>query len=168
MSCIDWYLGILLFFVTLIQICFNHFLCFLSPFYPSFTSFSCFAVLHYFHKCSIISFSFERAVISTLNCFGPPFASWFVCSTPKPSPHFCLIGLIFWPAPNPLAWQGTDLMHNHVLVDVGQSRMKAAVCHASVLRLDLSSDQSEDSDYDSIWTTHSYRMVSTSRKGYCK
>ncbi|XP_027012212.2 rho guanine nucleotide exchange factor 7b isoform X1 [Tachysurus fulvidraco] len=60
-------------------------------------------------------------------------------------------------------WQGTDLMHNHVLADVGQSRTETAGCRTSALRLELSSDQSEDSDYDSIWTTHSYRMGSTSR-----
>ncbi|KAI5618416.1 rho guanine nucleotide exchange factor 7 isoform X1 [Silurus asotus] len=60
-------------------------------------------------------------------------------------------------------WQGTDLMHNHVLADASQLRVEAAGCRSSVLRLELSSDQSEDSDYDSIWTTHSYRMGSTSR-----
>uniref|UniRef100_A0A4W4GWZ0 Rho guanine nucleotide exchange factor (GEF) 7b n=1 Tax=Electrophorus electricus TaxID=8005 RepID=A0A4W4GWZ0_ELEEL len=55
-------------------------------------------------------------------------------------------------------WQGTDLMHNHVLADA-----EAVGCRASMLRLEHSSDQSEDSDYDSIRTTHSYRMAPTSR-----
>ncbi|XP_055007383.1 rho guanine nucleotide exchange factor 7a isoform X2 [Boleophthalmus pectinirostris] len=35
---------------------------------------------------------------------------------------------------------------------------------SSVSRPELSSDLSEDSDYDSIWTTHSYRMGSVPRK----
>uniref|UniRef100_A0A8B9M1I9 Rho guanine nucleotide exchange factor (GEF) 7b n=1 Tax=Astyanax mexicanus TaxID=7994 RepID=A0A8B9M1I9_ASTMX len=62
-------------------------------------------------------------------------------------------------------WQGTDLMHNHVLADVDQSCVEAVGCRTSMLRLEPSSDQSEDSDYDSIWTAHSYRMGSISRKG---
>nr|XP_020456383.1 rho guanine nucleotide exchange factor 7-like isoform X1 [Monopterus albus] len=48
-------------------------------------------------------------------------------------------------------WQGTDLMHNHVLADT--SLTVNPPC----------SDQSEDSDYDSIWTAHSYRTASFSR-----
>uniref|UniRef100_A0A8B9LTB9 Rho guanine nucleotide exchange factor (GEF) 7b n=1 Tax=Astyanax mexicanus TaxID=7994 RepID=A0A8B9LTB9_ASTMX len=60
-------------------------------------------------------------------------------------------------------WQGTDLMHNHVLADVDQSCVEAVGCRTSMLRLEPSSDQSEDSDYDSIWTAHSYRMGSISR-----
>uniref|UniRef100_A0A667X9G0 Rho guanine nucleotide exchange factor (GEF) 7b n=1 Tax=Myripristis murdjan TaxID=586833 RepID=A0A667X9G0_9TELE len=48
-------------------------------------------------------------------------------------------------------WQGTDLMHNHVLAD------------ASLTGNPPCSDQSEDSDYDSIWTAHSYRTASVSR-----
>ncbi|XP_028810305.1 rho guanine nucleotide exchange factor 7b isoform X1 [Denticeps clupeoides] len=59
-------------------------------------------------------------------------------------------------------WQGTDLMHNHVLIDVDQS-VDGMGCRSSVSRLEPCSDLSEDSDYDSIWTTHSYRMGSTSR-----
>uniref|UniRef100_A0A667XH48 Osteoclast-stimulating factor 1 n=1 Tax=Myripristis murdjan TaxID=586833 RepID=A0A667XH48_9TELE len=47
-------------------------------------------------------------------------------------------------------WQGTDLMHNHVLAD------------ASLTGNPPCSDQSEDSDYDSIWTAHSYRTASVS------
>lgn len=64
-----------------------------------------------------------------------------------------------WPA-----WQGTDLMHNHVLADVDRSCMDSPGRHSSVSRPELSSDLSEDSDYDSIWTTHSYRMGSVPRK----
>uniref|UniRef100_A0A3B4EH69 Rho guanine nucleotide exchange factor (GEF) 7b n=1 Tax=Pygocentrus nattereri TaxID=42514 RepID=A0A3B4EH69_PYGNA len=60
-------------------------------------------------------------------------------------------------------WQGTDLMHNHVLADVDQSCVEAVGCRTSMLRLEPASDQSEDSDYDSIWTAHSYRMGSISR-----
>ncbi|KAA8587979.1 hypothetical protein FQN60_001173 [Etheostoma spectabile] len=55
-------------------------------------------------------------------------------------------------------WQGTDLMHNHVLADVDRSCMDSPGRRSSVSRPELSSDLSEDSDYDSIWTTHSYRM----------
>uniref|UniRef100_A0A8C5GGR9 Rho guanine nucleotide exchange factor (GEF) 7a n=1 Tax=Gouania willdenowi TaxID=441366 RepID=A0A8C5GGR9_GOUWI len=61
-------------------------------------------------------------------------------------------------------WQGTDLMHNHVLADVDQSCVESAGRRGSVSRPELSSDLSEDSDYDSIWTTHAYRMGSVPRK----
>ncbi|XP_061917036.1 rho guanine nucleotide exchange factor 7b isoform X1 [Entelurus aequoreus] len=51
-------------------------------------------------------------------------------------------------------WQGTDLMHNHVLADSG----------LLVTGINLPcSDQSEDSDYESIWTATSYRTASFSR-----
>ncbi|XP_031725244.1 rho guanine nucleotide exchange factor 7a isoform X3 [Anarrhichthys ocellatus] len=60
-------------------------------------------------------------------------------------------------------WQGTDLMHNHVLADVDRSCMDTPGRRSSVSRPELSSDLSEDSDYDSIWTTHSYRMGSVPR-----
>lgn len=66
-------------------------------------------------------------------------------------------------SPQP-AWQGTDLMHNHVLADVDRSCMDSPGRRSSVSRPELSSDLSEDSDYDSIWTTHSYRMGSVPRK----
>lgn len=62
------------------------------------------------------------------------------------------------------AWQGTDLMHNHVLADVDRSCMDLPGRRSSVSRPELSSDLSEDSDYDSIWTSHSYRMGSVPRK----
>uniref|UniRef100_A0A671UPS1 Osteoclast-stimulating factor 1 n=1 Tax=Sparus aurata TaxID=8175 RepID=A0A671UPS1_SPAAU len=51
-------------------------------------------------------------------------------------------------------WQGTDLMHNHVLADVSLTGIPGNP-HCS--------DQSEDSDYDSIWTATSYRTASFSR-----
>ncbi|KAL7983863.1 hypothetical protein Chor_000739 [Crotalus horridus] len=58
-------------------------------------------------------------------------------------------------------WQGTDLMHNHVLADDDQSSLDSLGRRSSLSRLEPS-DLSEDSDYDSIWTAHSYRMGSTS------
>uniref|UniRef100_A0A8D0L7V5 Rho guanine nucleotide exchange factor 7 n=1 Tax=Sphenodon punctatus TaxID=8508 RepID=A0A8D0L7V5_SPHPU len=63
-------------------------------------------------------------------------------------------------------WQGTDLMHNHVLADDDQSSLDSLGLRSSLSRLEPS-DLSEDSDYDSIWTAHSYRMGSTSRKSCC-
>ncbi|XP_075870710.1 rho guanine nucleotide exchange factor 7a isoform X2 [Nelusetta ayraudi] len=60
-------------------------------------------------------------------------------------------------------WQGTDLMHNHVLADVDRSCLDSPGRRSSVPRPELSSDLSEDSDYDSIWTSHSYRMGSVPR-----
>ncbi|KAG7215727.1 hypothetical protein INR49_022084 [Caranx melampygus] len=53
-------------------------------------------------------------------------------------------------------WQGTDLMHNHVLADT-------SLTIVGVPGNVPCSDQSEDSDYDSIWTAHSYRTASFSR-----
>ncbi|KAM8873027.1 rho guanine nucleotide exchange factor 7-like isoform 2-T2 [Synchiropus picturatus] len=53
-------------------------------------------------------------------------------------------------------WQGTDLMHNHVLAD-------SSLTVAGNAGNPPCPDQSEDSDYDSIWTTHSYRTASFSR-----
>uniref|UniRef100_G1R971 Rho guanine nucleotide exchange factor 7 n=1 Tax=Nomascus leucogenys TaxID=61853 RepID=G1R971_NOMLE len=63
-------------------------------------------------------------------------------------------------------WQGTDLMHNHVLADDDQPSLDSLGRRSSLSRLEPS-DLSEDSDYDSIWTAHSYRMGSTSRKSCC-
>lgn len=76
-------------------------------------------------------------------------------------PHFPPTTFASPPQP---AWQGTDLMHNHVLADVDRSCMDSPGRRSSVSRPELSSDLSEDSDYDSIWTTHSYRMGSVPRK----
>lgn len=103
---------------------------------------------------------------------------WFIicCVLPTPPPHsapsFFFHSLtistlrgtattlcLFRPA-----WQGTDLMHNHVLADVDRSCMDLPGRRSSVSRPELSSDLSEDSDYDSIWTSHSYRMGSVPRK----
>ncbi|XP_056097076.1 rho guanine nucleotide exchange factor 7a isoform X4 [Rhinichthys klamathensis goyatoka] len=58
-------------------------------------------------------------------------------------------------------WQGTDLMHNHVL---DQSSVDSLGRRSSISRPEATSDLSEDSDYDSIWTAHSYRMGSVSRQ----
>uniref|UniRef100_A0AAY4BYT6 Rho guanine nucleotide exchange factor 7 n=1 Tax=Denticeps clupeoides TaxID=299321 RepID=A0AAY4BYT6_9TELE len=57
-------------------------------------------------------------------------------------------------------WQGTDLMHNHVL---DQSSADSLGRRSSVSRPE-GSDLSEDSDYDTIWTAHSYRMGPITRK----
>ncbi|KAB1267617.1 Rho guanine nucleotide exchange factor 7, partial [Camelus dromedarius] len=62
-------------------------------------------------------------------------------------------------------WQGTDLMHNHVLADDDQSSLDSLGRRSSLSRLEPS-DPSEDSDYDSIWTAHSYRMGSASHQLY--
>ncbi|XP_067842760.1 rho guanine nucleotide exchange factor 7b isoform X4 [Heptranchias perlo] len=56
-------------------------------------------------------------------------------------------------------WQGTDLMHNHVLSDDDLSSQDSSACRSSLSRLEPA-DLSEDSDYDSIWLAHSYRMGS--------
>ncbi|XP_057686136.1 rho guanine nucleotide exchange factor 7-like isoform X1 [Corythoichthys intestinalis] len=53
-------------------------------------------------------------------------------------------------------WQGTDLMHNHVLAD-------SSLIVVGIPGNLPPSDQSEDSDYDSIWTATSYRTASISR-----
>ncbi|XP_035378871.1 rho guanine nucleotide exchange factor 7a isoform X2 [Electrophorus electricus] len=58
-------------------------------------------------------------------------------------------------------WQGTDLMHNHVL---DQSSVDPLGRRSSISRPEATSDLSEDSDYDSLWTAHSYRMGSVTRK----
>uniref|UniRef100_UPI00398F8C41 rho guanine nucleotide exchange factor 7-like n=1 Tax=Pristiophorus japonicus TaxID=55135 RepID=UPI00398F8C41 len=63
-------------------------------------------------------------------------------------------------------WQGTDLMHNHVLSDDDLSSLDSSARRSSLSRLEPA-DLSEDSDYDSIWLAHSYRMGSTTRKSCC-
>uniref|UniRef100_A0A8C7R8J5 Rho guanine nucleotide exchange factor (GEF) 7b n=1 Tax=Oncorhynchus mykiss TaxID=8022 RepID=A0A8C7R8J5_ONCMY len=65
-------------------------------------------------------------------------------------------------------WQGTDLMHNHVLAEpVDRSSVDTIGCRSSLSRgTEPWSDLSEDSDYDSIWTASSYRTSSVSRKSY--
>ncbi|XP_071015894.1 rho guanine nucleotide exchange factor 7-like isoform X1 [Oncorhynchus clarkii lewisi] len=62
-------------------------------------------------------------------------------------------------------WQGTDLMHNHVLAEpVDRSSVDTIGCRSSLSRgTEPWSDLSEDSDYDSIWTASSYRTSSVSR-----
>lgn len=91
----------------------------------------------------------------------------FVCAPPPPpAPSLFLLPPHSRPPPTPCraAWQGTDLMHNHVLADVDRSCLDSPGRRSSVSRPELSSDLSEDSDYDSIWTSHSYRMGSVPRK----
>ncbi|GCB77582.1 hypothetical protein scyTo_0019298, partial [Scyliorhinus torazame] len=63
-------------------------------------------------------------------------------------------------------WQGTDLMHNHVLSDDDLSSLDSPARRCSLSRLEPA-DLSEDSDYDSIWLAHSYRMGPTTRKSCC-
>lgn len=96
-----------------------------------------------------------------------------------PSP-FAFVSVCFWLwlflsvllplpvrlSPPVLAWQGTDLMHNHVLADDEQPGLEPAGRRSSLSRVEPS-DLSEDSDYDSIWTAHSCRMGSASRKSCC-
>lgn len=89
------------------------------------------------------------------------FWLWLFLSVP---PHpLCLSHLSLHPV---LAWQGTDLMHNHVLADDDQSSLDSLGRRSSLSRLEPS-DLSEDSEYDSVWTAHSYRMGSASRKSCC-
>ncbi|KAJ3584535.1 hypothetical protein NHX12_015030 [Muraenolepis orangiensis] len=68
-------------------------------------------------------------------------------------------------------WQGTDLMHNHVLADAHLVANAHLVADAPpVVTVDASaapasgavlcSDQSEESDFDSVWISPSYRMMS--------
>ena len=92
--------------------------------------------------------------------FVPCFGCGSSCSPPSACPSS--------PSPPPpvLAWQGTDLMHNHVLADDDQSSLDSLGRRSSLSRVEPS-DFSEDSDYDSIWTAHSYRMGSASRKSCC-
>lgn len=109
---------------------------------------------------------------------SPRILIWFVicCVLPTPPPHsaptFFFRSLTISSLRDTAAtlcsfrpaWQGTDLMHNHVLADVDRSCMDLPGRRSSVSRPELSSDLSEDSDYDSIWTSHSYRMGSVPRK----
>lgn len=88
---------------------------------------------------------------------------WSFCTSSFLFP-LCLPSSAMTPAAAWAAWQGTDLMHNHVLADVDRSCVDSPGRRSSMSRPELSSDLSEDSDYDSIWTTHSYRMGSVPRK----
>lgn len=103
-----------------------------------------------------------------VSCYD--FGCGFSCSFPSPpsvhSFHLCLPPFAISFHTSSLAWQGTDLMHNHVLADDDQSSLDSLGRRSSLSRLEPS-DLSEDSDYDSIWTAHSYRMGSTSRKSCC-
>ncbi|KAG8517004.1 Rho guanine nucleotide exchange factor 7, partial [Galemys pyrenaicus] len=58
-------------------------------------------------------------------------------------------------------WQGTDLMHNHVLADADQPSLDPLGRRGSLSRLEPS-DPPEDSDCDSVWTAHSYRAGAAS------
>ncbi|XP_034145726.1 rho guanine nucleotide exchange factor 7b isoform X3 [Esox lucius] len=62
-------------------------------------------------------------------------------------------------------WQGTDLMHNHILAEqVDRSSVDALGCRSSLSRgTEPWSDLSEDLDYDSVWNASSYRNTSVSR-----
>lgn len=107
-------------------------------------------------------FSFPSLPITFCFCFHV-----FGCGSSCPSSSSSHLCLSHRSPPRPvLAWQGTDLMHNHVLADDDQSSLDALGRRSSLSRWEPS-DLSEDSDYDSIWTAHSYRMGSTSRKSCC-
>lgn len=103
-------------------------------------------------------FSFPSLPITF--CFCSMFWLWLSCpSLLTPLPVAPVTSSV-------LAWQGTDLMHNHVLADDDQSSLDSLGRRSSLSRLEPS-DLSEDSEYDSIWTAHSYRMGSASRKSCC-
>lgn len=123
---------------------------------------------------TIFSFSLSshHPFFAFLFCFMLWFWLWlFLSCSPSPplfipsifASHHCHFHFTHTSS---LAWQGTDLMHNHVLADDDQSSLDSLGRRSSLSRLEPS-DLSEDSDYDSIWTAHSYRMGSTSRKSCC-
>lgn len=126
------------------------------PFF--FTHFSLMLSYHYY--CFLLYF-FNFILSLIYNLLGVPHFTHLGLVHPLNPPVLSnMIGLI----PHPwLAWQGTDLMHNHVLADVGQSYVDAVGCRSS----GFPSDQSEDSDYDTIWITHTNRIGSMSRKSCC-
>lgn len=126
--------------------CFCFFFCFPSS-HPA--SFICFMIYHLLHDTHVTS---SLPVPSLVSPRPPP---------PSPPIHLQRHRRL---GPSQPAWQGTDLMHNHVLADVDQSCVDSPGRRSSVSRPELTSDLSEDSDYDSIWTTHSYRMGSVPRK----
>lgn len=126
-----------------------------------YTRFSLMLSHHYY--CFLLCFYFILSLIyNLLGVLGSPslYSSWFGPSSQPTRPL-----QYDWFDPHPwLAWQGTDLMHNHVLADVDQSYVDAVGCRSSGFP---SSDQSEDSDYDTIWITHTNRIGSMSRKSCC-
>uniref|UniRef100_A0A8C5C618 Rho guanine nucleotide exchange factor (GEF) 7b n=1 Tax=Gadus morhua TaxID=8049 RepID=A0A8C5C618_GADMO len=60
-------------------------------------------------------------------------------------------------------WQGTDLMHNHVLADA-HLVVTVDAATAPATGAVPCADQSEDSENDSVWISPSYRMMSLQRK----
>lgn len=135
---------------------------------PSFLHFFCTRfslMLSYHYYCIFVIFSFNFVTNYYIIYLGTPgspslYSSWFGPSSQPTHPL-----QYDWFDPHPwLAWQGTDLMHNHVLADVDQSYVDAVGCRSSGFP---SSDQSEDSDYDTIWITHTNRIGSMSRKSCC-
>lgn len=93
--------------------------------------------MFFFKNCPLLQYDFFQTPIL--------YPIWFALLLTSPL-HLIWFGK---------AWQGTDLMHNHVLADVSLTGIPGNP-HCS--------DQSEDSDYDSIWTATSYRTASFSRK----
>lgn len=134
-------------------------LCFLTCLFLSLSSFLYFVAFYssiFFAPPLLFCISRVAAFYWVIGLFLILLSVWSI--TPFPPLPFD------WFAPHPLlAWQGTDLMHNHVLADVDQSCVDAVGCRGS----GFPSDQSEDSDYDSIWITRTNRMGSISRKSSC-
>lgn len=100
--------------------------------------------------------------LNVIWCF--PCVLLSIVSVPHSFPNDLLFPLIPNIRSNPTfllhcgpAWQGTDLMHNHVLADNSPTV-------AGFPGNPPCSDQSEDSDYDSLWTAASCRTASFSRK----
>lgn len=117
------------------------------------------------HPPSLIGF-YDLAFVAYATSSSSSSSSCTVMSPSSPPtfPPFYIWHRHLHLGPPPPAWQGTDLMHNHVLADVDRSCVDSPGRRSSVSRPELTSDLSEDSDYDSIWTTHSYRMGSVPRK----
>lgn len=121
--------------------------------HPSFNL--CLTVVHFnvilflleFGSNLIFMFFFKNCPLLQYDFFQTPilYPIWFALLLTSPL-HLIWFGK---------AWQGTDLMHNHVLADISLTGIPGNP-HCS--------DQSEDSDYDSIWTATSYRTASFSRK----
>lgn len=112
---------------------------------------------HCLTMCFLSLSSSTFALISLLDWFF-----FFSIALTLPLPSYCTHHLL----QTILAWQGTDLMHNHILSDDDLSSLDSSARRSSLSRLEPA-DLSEDSDYDSIWLAHSYRAGSTTRKSCC-
>lgn len=105
-------------------------------------------ILYFLNDCPQLQYGLSRTLIL--------YPIWFVLHPSFPQHSIWFVSVYRWLLYG-TAWQGTDLMHNHVLADTS---LTVAGFPGNL----PCSDQSEDSDYDSIWTAHSYRTASFSRK----